>query len=132
MLPTNSRNTRNDRESNQTNDKTRAGFSSNAGWSFRASFAKKVIKTENSLCLINEDRWNIYLSDFFSLFLGVQSAPEVGPTSYETPRTSARQRYTVHNAKHSQISICAARHAREQILWRFLCPCSLYVLYIMF
>ena len=23
--------------------------------------------------------------DFFSLFLGVQSAPEVGPTSYETP-----------------------------------------------
>ena len=30
----------------------------------------KVIKTENSLYLINEDR------TFFSLFLGVQSAPE--------------------------------------------------------
>ena len=26
-----------------------------------------------------------YLYDFFSLFLGVQSALEVGPTSYETP-----------------------------------------------
>ena len=49
------RNTRNDRESNQINDKTRAGLSSNARWSFRASFVK-VIKTENSLYLINEDR----------------------------------------------------------------------------
>ena len=54
-LPTNSRNSRNDRESNQINDKTRAGLSSNARWSFRASFVK-VIKTENSLYLINEDR----------------------------------------------------------------------------
>ena len=51
----NSRNTRNDRESNQMNDKTRAGLSSNARWSFRASFVK-VIKTENSLYLINEAR----------------------------------------------------------------------------
>ena len=40
--------TRNDRESNQMNDKTRAGLSSNARWSFRASFVE-VIKTENSL-----------------------------------------------------------------------------------
>ena len=46
---------RNDRESNQMNDKTRAGLSSNARWSFRASFVK-AIKTENSLYLINEDR----------------------------------------------------------------------------
>ena len=30
-------------------------------------------------------RQDTYLYDFFSLFLGVQSAPEVGPTSYETP-----------------------------------------------
>ena len=29
-------------------------------------------------------RTYIYMT-FFSLFLGVQSAPEVGPTSYETP-----------------------------------------------
>ena len=28
---------------------------------------------------------HIYLYDSFSLLLGVQSAPEVGPTSYETP-----------------------------------------------
>ena len=69
------------------NDKTRAGLSSNARWSFRASFVK-VIKTETSLYLINEDRWDIYLYDFFSLFLGVQSAPDVGPTSYETPYIS--------------------------------------------
>ena len=48
-----------------------------ARWTFRASFVK-VIETENSLYLINEDRWDIYLYDFFSLFLGVQSAP----TSY--------------------------------------------------
>ena len=41
--------------------------------------------TENSLYLINKDRQDIYLYDFFSLFLGVQSAAEVGPTSYETP-----------------------------------------------
>ena len=47
------------------NDKTRASLSSNARWSFRASFVK-VIKTENSLYL-------------------VQSAHEMGPTSYETP-----------------------------------------------
>ena len=65
------------------NNKTRAGLSSNARWSFRAPFVK-VTKTENSLYLINEDRWDIYLYDFFSLFLGVQSALEVGPTSYET------------------------------------------------
>ena len=51
---------------------------------FFASFVK-VIKTENSLYLINEDRWDVHLYDFFSLFLGVQSAPEVGSTSYETP-----------------------------------------------
>ena len=44
-----------ERESNQMNDKTRADLSSNARWSFRASFVK-VIKTENSLYLINEDR----------------------------------------------------------------------------
>ena len=37
------------------NDKTRAGSSLNARWSFRASFVK-VIKSENSLYLINEDR----------------------------------------------------------------------------
>ena len=49
-----------------------------ARWSFRASFVK-VIETENSLHLINEDRQNIYVYDFFSLFLGVQSAPKVGP-----------------------------------------------------
>ena len=61
------------------NDKTRAGLSSNARWSFRASFVK-VIKTENSLYLINEDREDTYLYDFFSLLLGVQSAAEVGPT----------------------------------------------------
>ena len=54
-LATNSRNTRNDGESNQMNDKTRAGLSSNASWSFRASFVK-VIKTENSLYLINKGR----------------------------------------------------------------------------
>ena len=48
-------NTRNDRESNQITDKTRAGLSSNARWSFRAYFVK-VIKTENSLYPINEDR----------------------------------------------------------------------------
>ena len=66
------------------NDKTRAGLSSNARWSFRASFVK-VIKTENSLYLTNEDRQDIYLHDFFSLFLGVQSALEVDLTSYETP-----------------------------------------------
>ena len=64
------------------NDKTRAGLSSNARWSFRASFVK-VIKTENSLYLTNEDRQDIYLHDYFSLFLDVQSAP----TSYETPCT---------------------------------------------
>ena len=40
--------------------------------------------TVHSLYLINEDRWDIYLYDFFSLFLRVQSAPGVGPTSYET------------------------------------------------
>ena len=51
---------------------------------FFASFVK-VIKTENSLYLINEDRQNMYLYDFFSLSLGLQSAPEVGLTSYETP-----------------------------------------------
>ena len=45
----------------------------------------KVIKTENSLYLVNEDRQDIYLHDFFSLFLAVQSALEVGPTSYGTP-----------------------------------------------
>ena len=45
----------NDRKSNQINDKTRADLSSNARWSFRASFVK-VIETENSLYLINEDR----------------------------------------------------------------------------
>ena len=56
----------------------------NARWSFRASFVN-VIKTENSLYLINEDRQDLYLYDFFSLFLGVQSAPEVGPASYEIP-----------------------------------------------
>ena len=60
------------------NDKTRAK------WSFRASFVK-IIKTENSLYLINVDRQDIYLYDFSSLFLGVQSAVEVDPTSYETP-----------------------------------------------
>ena len=61
------------------NDKTRAGLSSNA------SFVK-VIKTENSLYhLINEDGQDMYLHDIFPLFLGVQSALEVGPTSYETP-----------------------------------------------
>ena len=27
----------------------------------------------------------MYLHDFFSLFSGVQSAPELGPTCYETP-----------------------------------------------
>ena len=70
---TNSRNSRNDGESNQMNDKTRAGLSSNA------------IKTENSLHLVNQDRQDMYSHDIFSLFLGVQSAPEVGPTSYETP-----------------------------------------------
>ena len=53
------------------------------GGPFRASFVN-VIKTENSLYLINEDRQDIYLYDFFSLFLGVQSAREVGPTSYKT------------------------------------------------
>ena len=37
------------------NDKRRAGLSSNATWSFRVSFVK-VIETENSLHLINEDR----------------------------------------------------------------------------
>ena len=58
---------------------------SNARWSFRASFVG-VIETENSLHLINEDRLDMYLCDyFFPLFLGVQSAPEVGFTSYETP-----------------------------------------------
>ena len=31
----------------------------------------------------------MYLYDYFSLFLGVQSAPEVGPTSYETPCISS-------------------------------------------
>ena len=56
------------RESNQINDETRAGLSSDAKWSFRASFVK-VIKIENSLYLVNEDRWNIYLYDLFSLFL---------------------------------------------------------------
>ena len=35
--------------------------------------------------VISHKRRQIYLYDFFSLFLGVQSAPEVGPTSYETP-----------------------------------------------
>ena len=54
------------------------------GGHFFASFVK-VIKTENSLYLINEDRQDIYLYDFFSLVLGVQSALEVDPTSYETP-----------------------------------------------
>ena len=44
-----------ERESNQMNDKTRASLSSNARCSFRASFVK-VIKTGNSLYLINEDR----------------------------------------------------------------------------
>ena len=34
------------------------------------------------LIVINKDRQDIYLYDFFSLFLDVQSAPEVGPTSY--------------------------------------------------
>ena len=58
------------------NDKTRAGLSSNARWSFRASFVK-VIKTEHSLYLTNEDRQDIYSYHFFSLFLGVQSALEV-------------------------------------------------------
>ena len=81
-LPTNSRNTRNDRESNQINDKTRAGLSSNARWSFRASLIK-VIKTENSLYLINEDRQDIYLYDFLSLFLDVQSV-ETPCTYYDS------------------------------------------------
>ena len=54
------------------------------GGHFFASFVK-VIKTENSLYLINEARQDMYLYDFFSLFLDVQPAPEVGPTSYETP-----------------------------------------------
>ena len=54
------------------------------GGHFFASFVK-VIKTENSLHLMNKDRQDVYLYDFFSLFLGVQSAPEVGATSYETP-----------------------------------------------
>ena len=58
----------------------------NARWSFRASFVN-VIKTENSLYLTNEDKWDIYLYDFFH-YLGVQSAPEVGPTNYETPYIS--------------------------------------------
>ena len=49
------------------------------GGHFFATFVK-VIETENSLYLMNEDRCNIYLYDFFSLFLGVQSAPKVGPT----------------------------------------------------
>ena len=53
------------------------------GGRFFASFVK-VIKTENSLHLMNEDRRDIYLYDFFSLSLGVKSAAEVGPTSYET------------------------------------------------
>ena len=34
---------------------------------------------------MNEGRQDMYLYDFFSLFLGVQSAFEVGATSYETP-----------------------------------------------
>ena len=37
------------------------------------------------LYLVNEDRQDIYSYDFFPLLLGVQSAAEVGPTSYETP-----------------------------------------------
>ena len=64
----------------QMNDETRAGLSSNARWSFRASFVK-VIQTENSLYLTNEDRQDVHLYDFFSLSLDVQSAP----TSYEIP-----------------------------------------------
>ena len=42
-------------ERDQINDKTRADLSSNATWSFREFFVK-VIETENSLHLINEDR----------------------------------------------------------------------------
>ena len=51
---------------------------------FFASFVK-VIKTGNSLYLINEDRQDIYIYMTLFHYLGVQSAPEVGPTSYETP-----------------------------------------------
>ena len=61
------------------NDKTQACLQMQGGHFF-ASFVK-VIKTEN------EDRWDIDLCHFFSLFLGVQSAVrlKVGRTSYETP-----------------------------------------------
>ena len=55
-----------------------------AGGHFFASFAN-VIKTDNSLYLINEDRQDIYLYDFLSLFLGVQSASELDRACYETP-----------------------------------------------
>ena len=52
------------------NDKTRAG------WSFRASFVK-VIKTENSLYLINEDRWDIYIyMTFFHYFQAYNQLPK--------------------------------------------------------
>ena len=66
------------------NDKTRAGLSSNARWSFRASFVK-VIKTENSLYLINEDRQDIYLYDFFPLFLICNQLPKWVPQVTKHP-----------------------------------------------
>ena len=65
----NSRNTRNDRESNQVNDKVRAGLSSNARWSLRPSFVK-VIKTEK-IHYISEtktDRTYICMTFCFIIF----------------------------------------------------------------
>ena len=70
-LPTNSINTRNDRES-KINDKTRAGLSSNAKWPFRASFVK-VINNKNGKIIICHKRRQIehifiILWPFFIIF----------------------------------------------------------------
>ena len=55
------------------------------GGHFIASFVK-VIKTENSLYEGRQyTHTHAHTHDFFSLFLGVKSVFEVGPTSYETP-----------------------------------------------
>ena len=77
------------------NDKTRAGLSSNAKWSFRASFVK-VVKTENSLHLINEDRQkDMYLYDFFSRFLGVElrNTLYIAETAHVSTRNAIVERH---------------------------------------
>ena len=56
----------------------------------------------------------MYLYDFFSLFLGVQSAPEVDPTSYETPCIAYRKLYSFPNNK-LRLSMGNHKENRERV-----------------